>query len=125
VIFDGPNQRVWLPKPGTVVPARDAFRAMAFSRNEGGASSVMAGETLDKAREASLKSCNSSQRGCRLEVAIDASNFACLAVAKKPNVGMAEPASGASLVNVRSAALAACTKANGSGCVVVYSGCND
>ena len=125
VIFDGPNQRVWLPKPGTVAPAPDAFRAMAFSRHEGGAWSRATGETLDNARESSLKSCNSPQGGCRLEVAIDASNFACLAVAKKPNVGMAEPAAGKSLANVRSAALAACAKANGSGCVLLYSGCND
>jgi hypothetical protein len=125
VIFDGPNQRVWLPKPGAVVPAPDAFRAMAFSRHERGAWLLTTDETLDNARESSLKSCNSPQGGCRLEVAIDASNFACLAVAKKPNVGMAEPASGTSLVNVRSAALAACTKTNGSGCVLAYSGCND
>jgi hypothetical protein len=125
VVFDGPNQRVWVPKAGTVAPAQDAFRGMAFARNEYGAWSLSIRETLDNAREESLRSCNERQDDCRIEVTISSSRFACLAVAKKPNIGLPAPATSGSLAAARSAALTACTSANGMGCALVYSGCND
>jgi len=125
VVFDGPNRRVWIPKAGTVVPAQDAFRGMAFARNEHGGWSLSIRETLDSAREESLKSCNGRGADCRIEVTISSSRFACLAVAKKANLGMPVPAASGSLAAARSAALTACKSANGVGCALVYSGCND
>jgi len=125
VVFDGPNRRVWIPKAGTVVPARDAFRGMAFARNEHGRWSLSIRDTLESARGESLKLCNEGRADCRIDVTIDSSRFACLAVAKKPNIGMPAPAASASVAAARSAALTACTSANGMGCVLVYSGCND
>jgi hypothetical protein len=125
VVFDGPNRRVWIPKPGTVTPAQDGFRSMAFARDERGAWSLSTRETLDDARAESLKSCNAPRNDCRIDVTIGPSRFACLAIAKKPNVGLPAPATSGSLAAARSAALTACTSANGTGCALVYSGCND
>jgi hypothetical protein len=125
VVFDGPNQRVWVPKAGTVAPALDAFRAMAFARSEHGGWLMSIRETLENAREESLRSCNERQSDCRIEVTISSSRFACLAVAKKPNIGLPVPATSKSLAAARSTALSACTSANGMGCALVYSGCND
>jgi hypothetical protein len=125
VIFDGLNQRVWVPKPGTVAPAPDAFRAMAFARDDNGAWSLSTRATLDEAREESLKSCNAPQNGCRIDVTVSPSRFACLAIAKKPNIGLPAPATAGSLAAARSAALTACTSANGQGCALVNSRCND
>jgi hypothetical protein len=125
VVFDGPNRRVWVPKAATVVPAQDAFRGMAFARNEHGGWSLSIRETLDSAREESLKSCNERRADCRIELTISPSRFACLAIAKKPNLGMPVPAASGSLAASRRAALTACKSANGMGCVLVYSGCND
>jgi hypothetical protein len=115
----------WVPKAATVVPAQDAFRGMAFARNEHGGWSLSIRETLDSAREESLKSCNERRADCRIELTISPSRFACLAIAKKPNLGMPVPAASGSLAASRRAALTACKSANGMGCVLVYSGCND
>lgn len=125
VVFDELNQRVWIPKAGTIAPAQDAFRAMAFARNEQGGWSVSIRETVDNAREESLKSCNKRQDDCRVEATLDASRFGCFAVAKKPNIGLPAQATSGSLAAARSSALAACTSANGTGCVLAYSSCND
>jgi hypothetical protein len=98
---------------------------MAFSRGDNGGWSLSIRETLDSAREDSLKSCNERLTSCRVEATIGPSRFGCLAVAKKPNVGLPTPASSRSFAAARAAALAACTSIHGTGCELVYSGCND
>src|SRR6185503_4034806 len=86
VVFDGPNRRVWIPNAGTVVPARDAFRGMAFARNEHGRWSLSIRDTLDSAREESLKLCNGRGADSLIELTLSWFRFACIAVVKKANL---------------------------------------
>jgi hypothetical protein len=125
VVLDGPNQRVWVRKVGTVVPARDAFRGIAFARGDNGGWSLSIRDAREEAHADSLKSCNERQLGCRVEATVESSAFGCLAVAKKPNVGLPAPATAGALAAARDAARAACESQNGAGCELVYAGCND
>jgi hypothetical protein len=86
VVFDGPDRRVWVRKAGA--HAHEAFRSIALARNEDGGWSLTIRDTLDSAREESLKSCDAGQTGCRIETLVGPSQFVCLAVAKKRNVGL-------------------------------------
>jgi hypothetical protein len=125
VVFDGPNQRVWVPREGTITSPHEAFRSMAFSRGDNGGWSLSIGETFEGAQADSLRSCNERQTSCQLETTIGPSRFGCLAVAKKPNVGLPHPSSGSTIAAARAAALYACTTFQDTGCELAYSGCND
>jgi hypothetical protein len=126
VVFDGLNERVWVPRANDVVSPHDAYRSIALAQNESGGWTVAIRDGLDNAKADSLRLCNEKQGNCRIEATIGPSQFRCLAIAKsQQNGGVPSQATGGSLSIAHSAALENCATLNGAACGLVYSGCND
>jgi len=100
--------------------------SVAFVPGDNGGWSLAVRETFDDAKAQSLKACQDKQQpGCRVGASLGPFQFGCMAIAKKPDVGLPSSATGGGLSAVRNAALAACSRANGDGCELAYSACND
>jgi hypothetical protein len=123
VIFDGPNERVWVPKHPSPVSVHPAYHAMALAWNDKGGWILTTGSSVEEANASSLLGCNKQNGNCRLTAAVGPFQFLCLGIAGVQNKGSLNYAVRASLKAARSAALEACQKLNNE-CETRYAGCN-
>jgi hypothetical protein len=124
VVFDGPNEKLWVTKNGSPTTSQAAYRSIALARNDGTGWAATIGNTFDNAKAASLSSCNEKYGDCKIEASIGPNQFACLALVKSSDQKRWQATNG-SLTAARSTALATCAEHGGSDCKVEYSACND
>src|SRR5581483_4416616 len=78
--------------------------SVAFVPGDNGGWSLAVRETFDEAKAQSLKACQDKQQpGCRVGASLGPFQFGCMAIAKKPDVGLPSSATGGGLSAVRNA----------------------